>query len=105
MNGLDINILCSISEGFPSVIAEAMACGTPCIVTDVGDSSLIVGQTGWVVPPMDSNKLANSIEKALSKIGKVNWKNRCDQARLRVKNNFEINKMIKSYNVIWSKIL
>ena len=54
---------------------------------------------------MDSNKLANSIEKALSKIGKVNWKNRCDQARLRVKNNFEINKMIKSYNVIWSKIL
>ena len=105
MNGLDINILCSKSEGFPSVIAEAMACGTPCIVTDVGDSSLIVGKTGWVVPPMDSNKLANSIEKALSKIGKVNWKNRCDQARLRVKNNFEINKMIKSYNVIWSKIL
>ena len=96
MNGLDINILCSKSEGFPSVIGEAMACGTPCVVTDVGDSALIVGKTGWVVPPMDSNKLAITIEKAISKIGKNNWRNRCDKAKLRVKNNFEINKMIKS---------
>ena len=82
-----------------------MACGTPCVVTDVGDSALIVGKTGWVVPPMDSNKLAITIEKAISKIGKNNWRNRCDKAKLRVKNNFEINKMIKSYNVIWSKNL
>jgi len=104
MNGLDINILCSKSEGFPSVIVEAMACGTPCIATDVGDSALIIGKTGWIVPPEDSIKLAKAIERALSEIGKYNWKKRCDQARLRIKNNFGINKMIKSYNVIWSNI-
>ena len=95
MNGLDIHILCSKSEGFPSVIVEAMACGTPCIVTAVGDSALIVGKTGWVVPPKNSLKLANVIEQALSEIDKNNWKKRCAQARLRVKNNFEMEKMIK----------
>lgn len=104
MNGLDVNILCSKSEGFPSVIAEAMACGTPCIVTNVGDSALIVGKTGWIVPPNDSVKLANAIKKALSEIDKNNWKKRSNQARLRIKKNFGINKMIKSYNLIWSKV-
>ena len=104
MNGIDINILSSKSEGFPSVIVEAMACGTPCIATDVGDSALIIDKTGWIVPPEDSIKLAKAIERALSEIGKHNWKKRCDQARLRIKDNFGISKMIKSYNVIWSNI-
>ena len=101
---MDIHILSSKTEGFPNVVAESMACGTPCIVTNVGDSALIVGKTGWIVPPKNSIKLANAIEKALSEIGKKNWKKRCDQARLRVKNNFGISKMIKSYNIIWSKV-
>ncbi len=105
MNGIDVHILCSKSEGFPSVIVEAMACGTPSIVTDVGDSALIVGKSGWIIPPKNPIKLAKAIENALSEIGKNNWKKRCNQARLRIKNNFEINEMIKSYNLIWTKVL
>ena len=77
MNGIDINVLCSKSEGFPSVVVEAMACGTPCVVTNVGDSALIVDKTGWIVPPQNSTKLANAIGKALSEIGKKNWNKRC----------------------------
>ena len=104
MNGLDIKILCSKSEGFSSVIVEAMACGTPCVVTDVGDSSFIVGKTGWIVPPSDPAKLATEIQNAIFEIDSDNWEKRCEQARLRVKKNFGINKMIKSYNLIWSKV-
>ena len=105
MNGLDIHILSSsYGEGFPNVVAESMACGTPCIVTNVGDSALIVGKTGWVVPPKNSIKLAKAIEKALNEKNTNKWNKRCNKARLRIKKNYNISKMIKLYNEVWSKV-
>jgi glycosyltransferase involved in cell wall biosynthesis len=103
MNALDVHILCSTREGFPNVVAEAMCCGTPCIVTDVGDSAFIVGKTGWVIPPKNTLKLAEAIEKALLEIDTKNWKIKCYEARFRIKNNFDIMKMVKSYNKVWRK--
>lgn len=105
MNGLDIYVQSSsYGEGFPNVIAESMACQTPCIVTDVGDASFIVGKTGWVVPPNNSSDLAKAIEKAINEIYTKKWNIRCHKARLRVKQNFEINKMLNSYNKLWHKV-
>ena len=106
MNHLDLHILSSsYGEGFPNVIAEAMACGTPCVTTDVGDSALIVGKTGWIVPPKNPNKLSKAIEKALSEIGSKNWDKRCIKSRIKIKEKFSINKMLKSYNNIWFKCI
>ena len=105
MNGLDIHILSSsYGEGFPNVVAESMACGTPCIVTDVGDSSLIVSKTGWTVPPNDPIKLANAIEKALNAKATLEWNRRSIEARLRIKKKFSITNMIKLYNKLWNKV-
>ena len=69
-NGLDILALSSYSEGFPNVIGEAMACGVPCVVTDAGDSALIVDDTGEVVPIRNPVALKDGMNRMLRRIEK-----------------------------------
>lgn len=104
-NGIDLFVQSSsYGEGFPNVVAESMACKTPCVVTNVGDSSFILGDTGWIVPPNNPFKLAKSIQTALDEIGKKKWIIRGDRSRSRIKKNFNINKMINSYNYLWKNV-
>jgi glycosyltransferase involved in cell wall biosynthesis len=62
---LDLATSASISEAFPLALGEAMACGVPCVATDVGDSSAIIGETGRVVPPRTPGALAAAWEELL----------------------------------------
>lgn len=61
-NALDIVVSSSIDEGMPNVIGEAMACGVPCIATDVGDSALLLGDAGVIVPRRNPGAIANAID-------------------------------------------
>lgn len=63
MQAADISCLSSIYEGTPITTLEAMACGKPSIVTDVGGCSEVVdgGVTGLVVPPANVEALARAM--------------------------------------------
>jgi glycosyltransferase involved in cell wall biosynthesis len=56
----DVAALTSLSEGFPNSVGEAMACGTPCVATDVGDVAELIGAAGIVVPSADAAATARA---------------------------------------------
>lgn len=102
MAALDIHVLSSAAESFPNVLAEAMASGTPCVVTDVGDAALIVGDTGWVVSHSDSVALAQAIQEACLEMKDLTkWSTRREAGRKRVIENYSLERMILSYIKIW----
>lgn len=68
-NAMDIACSSSYGEGFSNVIAEGMACGIPYVVTDVGDSALIVEGTGLVVPPRIPSALCEGLRSMLTNVG------------------------------------
>lgn len=103
MSGLDLLVLSSSDEGFPNVLAEGMACGTPCVSTDAGDAKHIIGDTGWVSPIKDATALAINIEKAMNAFKhKTEWNTRKEKCRNRIERCFSIEKMSENYNRLWA---
>lgn len=62
-SAFDVMVSSSVEESSPHVAIEAMACGVPCVVTDVGDSADLVGDTGYVVPASDPGEMAAALAK------------------------------------------
>ncbi len=104
MNALDLHVLSSRAEGFPNVVAEAMACGTPCVVTDVGDAAAIVGDTGWVVPAEDSRALAGGIRTALAALAASGRPALGQASRERVQQRYGLPVMLSAYTRVWQAI-
>lgn len=101
---LDISVLSSSSgEGFPNVIGEAMSCGVPCVVTDVGDSALIVGDTGRIVPPRDVEALA----RALADLVDMEASERAAlgmRARERIAKNYSLASVVQQYEQLYFEV-
>jgi teichuronic acid biosynthesis glycosyltransferase TuaC len=63
----DVSVLATQSEGWPNVLLESLACGTPVVATDVGGAPEIVrhGQDGFLVPHGDAITLRDTLGRAL----------------------------------------
>ena len=93
-NALDIASLSSLyGEGFPNVLGEAMACGTPCVATDVGDSALVIGNTGRVIPANNSQALFTAWNELLL-LESDDFNQLSQQARKRVINEFSVKALL-----------
>lgn len=102
----DMLVLSSIWEGLPGVVLEAMASGLPVVATAVGGSPELVieGKTGFLVPPKDPVSLTESIAKVLSLSAEERLQ-MGQAARVRVKENFTLEKMVASYEELYKKCL
>ena len=94
----------SFGEAFPNVLGEAMACGVPCVVTDVGDSAEIVGESGRVVQSGDMPNMAAHIIDLLrlppstrSALGR--------KARTRVESYYEIGRVARLYELFYERLV
>ncbi len=91
-------------EAFPLVVGEAMSCGVPCVVTDVGDSAWIVDHTGKVVTPRNSQALAEAWQELIvmnlderQALGKA--------ARERIIECFSLDSVVAQYEELYTTIL
>ena len=98
----DIATCSSLAEGFPNVIGEAMSCGIPCVVTDVGDSAWLVGDSGMVVPPRNHEALCKAWLK-LIRMGSAERRILGEKARKRIENHFSIQKVVKKYEQLYEE--
>lgn len=93
-NALDLVTLTSaFGEGFPNVLGEAMACGIPCVATAVGDSAIIVGDAGIIIPVRDPAALAAAWRNALSRLDEEG-ETLCKRARAQIASRFGIQAMV-----------
>lgn len=102
--GLDIAVNSSRGESLPMAVLEAMACGVPCVVTDVGDSARAVGNTGRVAPPGDPNALATAMDSLL----RLSQSELCalgDAARQRILAEYDLDRSAGQYAALYRSLV
>lgn len=101
---LDIACSSSVTEGFPNVIGEAMACGVACVATDAGGSPLVLGETGRVTPARDPHALASAWEEIIA-LGPVRRSALGQSARQRIINCFSLESVVNQYEELYKSIV
>jgi len=101
--GFDIATCTSHSEGFPNMVAEAMACGVPCVATNVGDVDVLLGGIGWIVPVGDPVAMAAGWEEVVN-LKPQSKRQVGEQSRRRIIEKYSLDAVTQRYEKIYSAL-
>lgn len=101
---MDVFCLSSQTEAFPNVVAEAMAMGLPCVVTDVGDAAMLVADTGVVVPKENPEALAIGVGQLLA-MPYVARHLLGQKARSRIQTEFSMARCTDRFEAVYQKVI
>jgi glycosyltransferase involved in cell wall biosynthesis len=61
-----VMVAVSVFEGNPNAVLEAIACGTPLVVSDIASHRALVSEeSAWLVDPQSADSIANGLQAAL----------------------------------------
>ena len=90
----------AFGEGFSNVVAEGMSAGLMPVATDVGDVGLIVGDTGFVLPPRDPAAFAAVLREILS-LTPAERRRRGAAARSRIVSQFSLKRAADAFEILY----
>jgi len=101
--GLDVAVLASFSEGFPNVVAEAMACEVPVVAADVGAAAEIIGETGRIVPPGNRHALALVLADLVA-VAPEERRRLGALARARILRHYALPAAAQHHHALWARL-
>jgi glycosyltransferase involved in cell wall biosynthesis len=101
--GFDIGCSSSYGEGFSNTVAESMASGVPCVVTDVGDSAELVGDTGKIVSAKDPEAFAKACQELVTLAPSQRQHLGC-MARKRIEDNYSLKSVVDRYESLYQQL-
>jgi glycosyltransferase involved in cell wall biosynthesis len=102
LNAFDFAVSSSAGEALPLAVGEAMASGLPMVATDTGDSKLMVGDTGLIVPVGDETALAAAIAEMMAG-GREKRAELGRRARERISSRYAMAVMVDGYRRVWDE--
>jgi glycosyltransferase involved in cell wall biosynthesis len=102
---LDVSVMPSLNEALSNVVLESMAAGAPTVATRVGGTpeALVDGVTGIIVPPADSQALADAIVHLLKDAALAGQLGHA--ARARIADHFSIRRMVRATEDLYVELL
>ncbi len=100
----DVLVLPSWGESFPNIVGEAMACGIPCVVTDVGDCRQIVGKLGTVVEVGNYKAMAQAVLKFL-RFSPDEKAQHSKKSRQYIKDHYDLALVAKQYEHLYNEVI